>query len=75
MRLSADQILDEVAERTDAWYRRIWRTCSPDEQLVHNLEHGYVIVYFSCSGLSERACGNLQNDIRTRSCLVNYLAP
>ena len=34
MRLSPDQVLDEVAERTDAWYKRIWKTCSPDEQLV-----------------------------------------
>lgn len=41
-----------------------YEVAPPDEQLVHNLEHGYVIVYFSCSGLSERACGNLQNDIR-----------
>ena len=34
MRLSPEQVLDEVAERTDAWYKRIWKTCSSDEQLV-----------------------------------------
>ena len=34
LRLSSDQILDEVAERTDAWYRRLWRSCTADEQLV-----------------------------------------
>ena len=34
MRLSSEQMLDEIGERTDAWYRRIWRTCTADEQLV-----------------------------------------
>ena len=33
-RLSSEQVLDEIGERTDAWYRRIWRTCTADEQLV-----------------------------------------
>ena len=36
MRLSPDsQVLDEVAERTDAWYKRIWkRRARPTQQLV-----------------------------------------
>jgi len=34
VRLSPEQVLDEVAERTDSWYRKVWQTCSPDEQLV-----------------------------------------
>ena len=32
--LSAEQVLDEVADRADAWYARIWRSCSDDEKLV-----------------------------------------
>jgi len=28
------QVLDEIADRTDTWYRRIWQSCSPDEQVV-----------------------------------------
>jgi hypothetical protein len=27
-------VLDEVADRADAWYARIWRSCSDDEKLV-----------------------------------------
>lgn len=34
VRLSSDQVLDEVADRAESWYRRIWRSCSPDERLV-----------------------------------------
>jgi hypothetical protein len=34
IRLSSEQVLDEVADRTEAWYRGIWRSCRPDEQLV-----------------------------------------
>lgn len=34
VRLSSDQVLDEVADRAESWYRRIWRSCSPDERFV-----------------------------------------
>jgi hypothetical protein len=34
LRLSRDQVLDEVTERTATWYRRLWKACTPDEQLV-----------------------------------------
>jgi hypothetical protein len=28
----------------------------PDENLVHNLEHGYVIIWYNCSTLEEAQC-------------------
>ena len=28
-----------------------------DEYLVHNLEHGYIIIYYNCEGMSDDACG------------------
>lgn len=34
LRLSREQVLDEVTERTETWYRRLWKSCSPLEQLV-----------------------------------------
>lgn len=36
----------------------------PDEQLVHNLEHGYVILWYSCAGLPNADCDKLQSDLR-----------
>lgn len=36
----------------------------PDEQLVHNLEHGYVILWYSCSSLSDAGCEKLQADLQ-----------
>ncbi len=36
----------------------------PDEQLVHNLEHGYVILWYSCSSLSDPECVKLQADLQ-----------
>jgi hypothetical protein len=36
----------------------------PDERLVHNLEHGHIVVYYNCSGLSDTACEELQDGIR-----------
>jgi hypothetical protein len=35
-----------------------------DEYMVHNLEHGHVIIWYNCSNLSEDACGTLKNQIR-----------
>lgn len=35
-----------------------------DEQLVHNLEHGYVIIWYNCSSLSPTQCTKLKSDIR-----------
>jgi hypothetical protein len=34
LQLSREQVLDEVSERAEAWYRRLWKGCNPDEQLV-----------------------------------------
>lgn len=36
----------------------------PDENLVHNMEHGYVIVWYNCSGLSEAECQGLTMQIQ-----------
>ena len=36
----------------------------PDEQLVHNLEHGHVIIWYNCSDLSEEGCTELKEQIR-----------
>lgn len=36
----------------------------PDENLVHNLEHGYVIIWYNCHELDESACDTLKGQIR-----------
>jgi len=36
----------------------------PDEQLVHNLEHGYVVIWYNCTGLEETACESFKEKIR-----------
>ena len=36
----------------------------PDEQLVHNLEHGYVIIWYNCTGLEETVCESFKEKIR-----------
>src|SRR5574337_1184611 len=36
----------------------------PDEQLVHDLEHGYVIIWYNCSQLSDSQCSQLKSQIR-----------
>jgi hypothetical protein len=35
-----------------------------DEQLVHNLEHGHIVVYYNCSKLDASACDELKQGIR-----------
>ena len=37
----------------------------PDEQLVHNLEHGYVIIWYNCAGLGDSNCQTLKTKIKT----------
>ncbi len=37
----------------------------PDEQLVHNLEHGYVVIWYNCTGLEGTACEAFKEQIRT----------
>lgn len=36
----------------------------PDERLVHNLEHGHIVVYYNCTNLSESDCSDLKGSIR-----------
>jgi uncharacterized protein DUF3105 len=36
----------------------------PDEQLVHDLEHGYVIIWYNCSKLSDSQCRQLKSQIQ-----------
>ena len=35
-----------------------------DEYLVHNMEHGHVIIWYNCSALSDAECTILKNQIR-----------
>jgi len=35
-----------------------------DEQLVHNLEHGYVIIWYNCSSLAAGDCDKLKSQIQ-----------
>jgi hypothetical protein len=35
-----------------------------DEQLVHNLEHGYVILWYNCSDRATDLCDQLKSQIR-----------
>ena len=37
----------------------------PDETLVHNLEHGYVIIWYNCTGLSDSDCQTIKTQIKT----------
>ena len=32
----------------------------PDEQLVHNLEHGYIVIWYNCARLEGTACNALK---------------
>lgn len=36
----------------------------PDEQLVHNLEHGYVILWYNCNALTSGQCDQLKQQLR-----------
>ena len=35
-----------------------------DEYLVHNMEHGHVIIWYNCSALSEAECATLKTEIQ-----------
>jgi hypothetical protein len=35
-----------------------------DEYLVHNMEHGHIIIWYNCSALSDAECTALKNQIR-----------
>ena len=37
---------------------------APDESLVHNLEHGYVVIWYNCAGMDEVACDAFKAQIR-----------
>jgi len=37
----------------------------PAGYLVHNLEHGYVIFWYKCAGLSASTCNDLKSQIKT----------
>jgi hypothetical protein len=36
----------------------------PDENMVHSLEHGYVILWYDCADMSEEACAALKEGIK-----------
>jgi hypothetical protein len=37
---------------------------TPDENLVHNLEHGYVVISYNCAGMDAAACDAFKAQIR-----------
>ena len=39
-------------------------TAPPDENLVHNLEHGYVIIWYNCDALDETQCAELKGKVQ-----------
>jgi hypothetical protein len=39
-------------------------TAPPDENLVHNLEHGYVVLWYNCDTLDEAGCTDLKTKIQ-----------
>lgn len=39
-------------------------TTPPDENLVHNLEHGYIVIWYDCSSLGDSGCQSLKGQIR-----------
>lgn len=43
----------------------------PEGYLVHNLEHGYVIIWYNCKNLDESNCGNLKSQIKDVMAKVN----
>jgi hypothetical protein len=36
----------------------------PDENLVHSLEHGYVILWYDCTQVEESECTRIQDGLR-----------
>lgn len=36
----------------------------PDENLVHNLEHGYVVIWYNCDTLDEVECAQLKGNVK-----------
>ncbi len=41
-----------------------YETAPPDENLVHNLEHGYVVIWYNCTGLDDAGCQSLKTQIQ-----------
>ncbi|WP_075061770.1 DUF3105 domain-containing protein [Ornatilinea apprima] len=41
-----------------------YEVAPPDEALVHNLEHGHVVVYYNCELVDEAACASLKEQIK-----------
>lgn len=39
-------------------------TAPADENLVHNLEHGYVVIWYNCAALDEAGCTTLKDQIK-----------
>jgi len=43
---------------------RFYDEAPPDENLVHNLEHGYVILWYNCDSLEEAECQDFKAQIK-----------
>lgn len=52
-----------------------YETAVPDENLVHNLEHGYVIFWYNCSTLDEAQCQTLKTQIKSVIARASSVAP
>jgi Protein of unknown function (DUF3105) len=49
----------------DSWIQAgFYQGAPPDEYLVHNLEHGYVIIWYNCAALASAECQQLQSQLR-----------
>ena len=44
----------------------------PDEQLVHNLEHGYIVIWYNCTSLEETACEDFKEQIRKHALSMDH---
>ena len=53
--------------------RGFYETPVDDGHLIHNLEHGYIVIWYDCTQLEDAACQTLKSDIQqTIKALASY---